>query len=105
MRVFAHPFRFGADRRIVTVEQGDDEHAAQQLAILLGTRLRERPLLPDYGTRDQAFSGVDPTEILAAVGVWVPDVAVQDLQVTASSDAVTDVTISFTVGESADAVA
>lgn len=66
----ALPLTLTAGSGLVTVGQDTPAEIAQSVALLLATRPGERRSVPDYGTPDPMFSGVDPDDINAAIEVW-----------------------------------
>jgi hypothetical protein len=81
VQLLAHPFTVLANGRVATVEQDSDASNAQLLAVLLLTRLDERPLEPGFGTTDPTFLGLDITEVAAAVTAYGPDITLGDVTV------------------------
>lgn len=61
--LFAFPFRPLPNGRAAVVEDGSDDHRAQQLMHLALTRRGERPLEPDVGLDDPAFVGFNAEEL------------------------------------------
>mgnify|MGYP002653418637 CR=1 FL=1 len=49
VQLIAHPFRLGDDGRVATHEQDDDAYLAERIALILGCRPGERPLVPAFG--------------------------------------------------------
>ena len=100
MRVLAHPLRIESGA-FATVEQGGDRDAQQLALAIVSTRIRERPLAPDFGTFDQIGVGYSRAEIIAAIELCEPDLTVvdvalgrqgdrQDVRVTVAWDEETD---------------
>lgn len=94
-RILSHPFRLLPDGSAATVEQDTDEANAEQLAVLLLTRPGERDLAPGYGVSDPAFAGVDPSEVVAAVNAFGPDVTVTAVTSRPRDDATVDVLVEY----------
>ena len=85
MRVLAFPIRIESGA-FSTVEQGSLRDA-QQLAVgIVSTRIRERPLAPDFGTFDQIGVGVSEAEIVAAVALCEPDLSVVNVAISRDGD-------------------
>jgi phage baseplate assembly protein W len=56
-----------------TVKHDSDDEIRQNVAVLLGTRLGERPTEPEFGISDPVFRlGVDQGEIESAVAQFEP---------------------------------
>ena len=85
MRVLSFPLRIEGEA-FASVEQ-DSLRQAQQLAqMIVGTRLRERPLAPDFGTFDPVAVGVSKAEMVAAVALCEPDLTVTDVAISRDGD-------------------
>lgn len=87
MQLLAHPFRLLPNGQVATVEQGSDASNAQLLAVLILTRLDERPLQPGFGIIDPTFTGLDLSEVAAAVTAYGPDIDLEDMTVEQRADA------------------
>lgn len=70
---FAVPFRIEAGR-VVTIEEDDLAEVAQNVAVILGTFLYERPMKPDFGIDPPLFGPAatepDPDALEGIVGFW-----------------------------------
>jgi len=76
VRVFSHPLRLDAAGRFATIEQDDDDEAAQVAQVILSTVAGERPLAPMLGLPDPTGVGVDEAGIRAAVVLGEPELRV-----------------------------
>lgn len=82
MRLLSYPFRLTPAGDVATVEEGTEDAAAEDLAVLILTRKGERSLVPDYGITDPTFRSLNLAELAVGVtdygpaGVTVDDVAV-----------------------------
>lgn len=85
MRVLGFPLRI-ASGGFATVEQWSDAEAAMTAAAVVATRLRERPLAPDFGCMDPIGVGVSAPEVSAAVALSEPDLEVTGVAVSPVSD-------------------
>ncbi len=85
MRVLGFPLRIESGA-FTTVEQGSDRQAQQLAMMIVGTRIRERPLAPDFGTFDEVGVGVSRAEIVAAVDLCEPDLRVVDVALSRDGD-------------------
>lgn len=94
-QVLSFPFRLGSNGAVATVEQDSDAAAAEQIAVLLLTRIGERPLSPDFGVTDMVGQGLDPSELAAAISAYGPEVTLQDVSITEVGDGVQQVTVTF----------
>ena len=96
-RLLAFPFRVAPNGSAATVEADTDDAYAQELAILLGTRLGERPLAPEYGVDDATFGELDEAQVVAAVEAFMPDTAVRvlDVETDYPDDRTADVLVTF----------
>jgi hypothetical protein len=95
VRLLQHPFRVAPAGSVATVEQGSDEANAQLIATLILTRPLERPLVPAFGTPEPTFDGFKPSELLAAVAAWGPDVTISDVNVDPVDATTQAVTVSY----------
>jgi hypothetical protein len=77
--ILSHPFRLAANGEVVTVEQFSDTANEEQIAVLMLTRVGERPMAPSFGIHDPAFNGFQPTELAAQLAVWGPPVTLADI--------------------------
>jgi hypothetical protein len=93
--LISHPFRFTGNGRIATVEQGTDEAAAEQIAMLLLIRTGERPLCPEFGVTDMVGQGLDASELEAAVATFGPDVDLRDIEITSVTETTQQVSVTF----------
>jgi hypothetical protein len=66
----ALPLRVTASGALATFVQDSPREIAQSVALLLATRPGERRSVPDYGTPDPLFGGIDVEDIHAAVEEW-----------------------------------
>jgi hypothetical protein len=96
VQLLAHPFTVLPNGRVATVEQGSDPANAQLLAVLILTRLDERPLQPGFGLTDPTFTGFDPGELTAAVTAYGPDIAIDDISVDFDRSGAQQVHVSYT---------
>jgi predicted component of type VI protein secretion system len=66
----AFPLRVTTTGGLATLVQDSPREVAQSVALLLATRPGERRSVPDYGTPDPLFGGIDIEDITAAVEEW-----------------------------------
>ena len=96
MQLLSHPFRLRPNGHVATVEQGSDEANAEQLAMLILTRRGERDLAGGFGITDPAFTGgFDPSEIVAGLAAFGPDIALDEITLDPIDDATLDVTVRY----------
>lgn len=94
--LFLHPFAIRLNGSVATAEQGSDAYIASQLAVIVGTRLGERDMVPAFGVPDAAFTGLSASDIQTCLDSFGPDgVTVSDLIVSEVSDAVDAVTVEW----------
>ena len=104
MRVLSFPLRIEGGA-FSSVEQGSDRQAQQLAQMIVGTRLRERPLAPDFGIFDPVGVGVSGWEIVAAISLCEPDLQVRDVAISRDGERETAaVTVAWTDEEDFDAV-
>lgn len=94
-RILSHPFRLGRTGEAVTVEQDTDPANAEQLAVLVLTRLGERTLVPSFGIPDPAFGELDRGALAAAVELHGPPVSIEALEVAYPTETTQEVTVAF----------
>lgn len=97
--MLAFPFALRPNGRVAQVEDDSDESAAQQIALLLLTRVGERPMVPEYGVPDPTFdsTGTSDADLAAIVAAFGPQVSVLTVDETpAATDGLSTVEITFT---------
>lgn len=94
-RILSHPFRLLANGAAATVEQDTAEANAEQLAVLVLTRIGERQLVPGFGLSDPTFAALSPTQLHAAVAEYGPPVVIRQVDAAAVNDSTTALTIGF----------
>lgn len=81
MEVLSVPFSLGSSGAPRVIVQGSEAHRVQQVAGLIQTRIGELPLAPTFGVPDPAFTTIEPTEVIAAIDNFFPDIEVTDVDV------------------------
>lgn len=94
VQLIAHPFRLGGDGRVQTHEQDDDAYLAERIALILGCRPGERPLVPAFGITDPAYDGLTLASIQNQMTIFeipavITDIAREDISDRTSSYRVT----------------
>lgn len=56
--VISFPFRLNTDGTVATVGHGTDAEVDEAIATLVLTKIGERPMSPEYGIPDPAFTGL-----------------------------------------------
>lgn len=79
MDLLSHPFRLVGSQP-AHVADGSDDAAAEAIAAAILTRRGERELVPDLGTDDPAFAGVDAAQINGLLARYGPDVRVTTVE-------------------------
>lgn len=64
---------------MATVEQDTDDANAEQIAVLVLTRLGERELVGGFGISDPTFAGIRPTEVVAGIAAFGPPADILDI--------------------------
>jgi hypothetical protein len=95
MEVLSFPFRFESNGRAAKVQQRSDAHYAQQISQYIQTRPGELSLSPFYGVEDMAFRSIHPSEINVGLGLYHPEVGVQDVRVYYSAEGVQAIDVHF----------
>lgn len=96
--MLAFPFALRPNGRVAEVADDSDESAAQQIAMLILTRVGERPMVSEYGTPDPTFDiyGVGDADIAAIVAAFGPPVSVLTVDEVPEPDGSATVEITFT---------
>jgi hypothetical protein len=100
MRLLSYPFRLTQAGDVATVEDGTEDAAAEELAVLILTRKGERSLVPDYGVTDPTFQALNLAEV--AVGVLdygPPNIVLDDVTVTYPTDTLERVELTIRLPE------
>lgn len=98
MRLLSYPFRITAAGDVATVEDGTEDAAAEDLAVLILTRKGERTLVPDYGITDPTFQSLNLAEVAVGVADYgPPGVTVDDVTVTYPSDTLERIELTVTL--------
>lgn len=92
--ILSFPFRI-AGGKAVHVEESSDAGRAEMLAVLLSTRIGERPMVPGYGVTDPTFDELDAGEVAAGVALYGPAVVITGVDTVFTDAASMDVTVSF----------
>lgn len=79
-QLLAYPFTTTVGGLVATVDHESSAAKAQQVAVLVATRLGERPLVPGFGITDPAFRGLRAVEVRAAVELFGPTVDVVEVR-------------------------
>lgn len=77
--LFSFPIRMLPNGRFATVEQGTIEADEESVAMLVLTRVGERPLAPSLGVPDPTFAQVNPRDVEAAVRTFLPSVRLRSI--------------------------
>lgn len=94
--IFSFPFRLTPNGVVATVDQDSDQAHAERIAVLCSTIIGERPLAPNFGIPDPAFSGIKPGVIAAQVAAVGPaGVTIKTVTSQQRSPVETDVTVAF----------
>lgn len=73
MNLLAHPFRFGPDGKVATVEDGSDLHISQHVHLIVGTKLGERSMCWTYGITNPAWAQVDGHDVQTCLDLHGPE--------------------------------
>lgn len=69
----AFPFRITGASTVATVPYGSDAEVEQAIAVLVLTRLGERPMEPEFGTPDPLMAGLTASDIQVGLASYGPD--------------------------------
>lgn len=89
----AHPFRLDAAGAAAVVPQGGKRHALEIVRHIVACRAGERPLAPEWGLADPLADGVDEPDVLAAIDLCEPDIAVSGVTLNDTADGTLDIVI------------
>lgn len=95
VQLIAHPFRLGDDGRVATHEQDDDAYLAERIALILGCRPGERPLVPAFGVEDPAYDELSLVSIQNQMAIFEVPVQITDLVRDDTSDSTTTYRVTF----------
>jgi hypothetical protein len=95
-QILSVPFRLTPNGAAATVDQDSDEADAEQIGVLIATRIGERRDAPGFGIPNPVFVGVDPGAITNGVALYGPPVQIDDIKVTYPDELTQQVTVDFT---------
>lgn len=72
MQMIAYPFRFGPDKRVVTVDSASTAGTAQRLGQIVMTQRGERGLRQQFGVRSTSWNRLTLAEIRLAAAIYGP---------------------------------
>ena len=72
----AHPFRIDSGGGAAIVPQGGARQALEVVRHVVACRVGERPLAPEWGVSDPLADGIDEDDVVAAIDLCEPDIAV-----------------------------
>lgn len=79
VQLLAHPFRLGDDGGMKTHEQDSEPYLAERIALILGCRPGERPLVPTFGVSDPTFDGMELVAIQNQITIFEIPVTITGL--------------------------
>jgi hypothetical protein len=88
--ILAFPFQLTPAGNVATVDQDSAEADAEQVGVLIATRIGERLDAPAFGIPDPAFSGLDGGAIANGIKLFGPPVQLTSVAV-AQQDNLTQV--------------
>lgn len=95
VHLIAHPFRLGNDGRVQTHEQDSDAYIAERIALVLGCRPGERPLVPAFGVPDPTFSELSLVSVQNQMVIFNIPAQITDIRRGAVNEGHISYTISF----------
>ena len=95
VQLIAHPFRLGPDGRVLTHEQDTDAYLAERIALILGCRPGERPLVPAFGVSDPTFDGLSLASLQNQVTIFEIPVEITDVDRDDLSDSAASYRVTF----------
>lgn len=96
MTVFLqHPMQVGYDGTMATVGANTDEHLTQQVAVIVGTRLGERPMAVGFGVPQPPWSGLFAGDIQVVLDQFGPPILVTDVVASPRDEQTSDYTVTW----------
>lgn len=74
-----HPMQVGYDGLMATVGENTDEQLTQQVQVIIGTRLGERPMAVGFGVPQLPWAGLHAGDVQAVLDRFGPDIIVTDV--------------------------
>jgi hypothetical protein len=93
--LISFPFRLTKSGSVATHEDGTSEAFAEQLAVLVMTRVEERDLVPDFGINDPVFNNFDPAELTTKVQMFGPPVKIVNITSSFKDDTTQNIRVTF----------
>lgn len=94
MGILSFPFRLDPTGRAATVQAGSDTEVDEAIAVLVLTNTGERPMAPQFGIPDPAFSGISISDVQVGLDQFGPaGIEVMDLEITPRSESKSDAEI------------
>lgn len=82
MDLFSWPFRLSVDGTVATVDADSDQATAEQIGVLILTRVGERELAPGFGIPDPTFAVLEPGAVTAGLALFGPPAHVDRVTLT-----------------------
>ena len=95
--VLSFPFRLAPNGTVATVEQGTEVYYGEQIQVLIGTNMGERPLVPTFGMPMMEFADFGVLALTQACSMYLPEVEISDVAVMHLSDERENVTVQFEI--------
>ena len=80
MELISHPFRLRPNGTVYTVDQNSGDADAQQVAMILLTKIGERQAVPGFGVTDYTFAVPDVNQIVGAISLYYPGVTLENVK-------------------------
>lgn len=80
MNLISHPFRLRPNGTVFTVDQESGDADAQQVAMILLTKVGERQAVPGFGVTDYTFSVPDVNQMVGAISLYYPGVTIENIK-------------------------
>jgi len=95
--VLSFPFRLSPTGAAATVGYGTDAEVDEAIAVLTLTQTGERPMAPEFGIPDPAFSGLHPGDVQVGLTDHGPaGVTVTNITTTPATETLSMATITWT---------
>ena len=95
MELISHPFRLRPNGTVYTVDQNSGDADAQQVAMILLTKIGERQAVPGFGVTDYTFTVPDVNQIVGAISLYYPGVTLENVKAVWEDDGFLRMEIEF----------
>lgn len=98
MDTLRFPIRFSSGN-VENLAEGSDAYYAQLLALAAQIKPGELPLTPEFGCEDPVFDRESRDQLALTAAYFVPEVAIESLDIAESDSGESQIKITFSVRE------